>query len=282
MMAANYQHIGGGENRLGRHYSRFSAFWPPAALADQSLALRKSQNAGSNRRSRAKSLLLALTGCVGLSVNTSVVGGTPAVLPSVPVLLSLSSRPEEFHLRALPEPCVTLSSHTAPVVQPLRTALPRPQAPPVSSWPVAKAEQRSPFAPAPLQGLRRYYGLLRPCAPLRYSRPCGWSRLRLVPSRGQRDEAQLLTFHYESLVELRATSTPDAARAVSGHPPSWSRRKGHPPVLTSPNPLSTLLQRFACARLSRPCLPKSGPGVSATLTTTAFARSSLRWLEIGS
>jgi hypothetical protein len=28
---------------------------------------------------------------------------------------------------------------------------------------VAKAEQRSPFAPAPLRGLRRYYGLLRPC-----------------------------------------------------------------------------------------------------------------------
>ena len=31
----------------------------------------------------------------------------------------LSSRPEEFHLRALPEPCVTLSSHTAPDVRPL-------------------------------------------------------------------------------------------------------------------------------------------------------------------
>ena len=56
-MAANYRHIGGGENRLGRHYSRFSAFWPPAAPADQSLALRKSQNAGSNRRSRANSVL---------------------------------------------------------------------------------------------------------------------------------------------------------------------------------------------------------------------------------
>jgi len=52
-MAANYQHIGGHENRLGRHYSRFSAFWSPAALTDQSLALRKSQNAGSNGRSRA-------------------------------------------------------------------------------------------------------------------------------------------------------------------------------------------------------------------------------------
>src|SRR6516165_12802045 len=30
-----------------------------------------------------------------------------------------SSRPEEFHLRALPEPCMTLSSHTAPDVRPL-------------------------------------------------------------------------------------------------------------------------------------------------------------------
>jgi hypothetical protein len=28
MMAANYRHIGGLENRLGRHYSRFSASGP--------------------------------------------------------------------------------------------------------------------------------------------------------------------------------------------------------------------------------------------------------------
>ena len=40
--------------------------------------------------------------------------------------------------------------------------------------------------------------------------------------------------------------------------------------------------RFACARLPRPCLPGSCPGVSATLTTTVFGRSSLRWLEISS
>ena len=31
----------------------------------------------------------------------------------------LSSRAEEFHLRALPEPCVNLSIHTAPDVRPL-------------------------------------------------------------------------------------------------------------------------------------------------------------------
>src|SRR5438874_2234721 len=54
MMAANYRHIGGSENRLGRHYSRFSRIWPTAFVADQPLALRKSQNGGSNRRRRAK------------------------------------------------------------------------------------------------------------------------------------------------------------------------------------------------------------------------------------
>jgi hypothetical protein len=31
----------------------------------------------------------------------------------------VSSRPEELHPRALPKPCMTLSSHTAPDVQPL-------------------------------------------------------------------------------------------------------------------------------------------------------------------
>jgi hypothetical protein len=52
-MAANYRHIGDRENRLGRHYSRFSPFWPTPALAGQSLALRKLCDAGSNRRSQA-------------------------------------------------------------------------------------------------------------------------------------------------------------------------------------------------------------------------------------
>src|SRR5262249_48080596 len=54
MMAANYRHSGGGGNRLGRHYNRFSRIWLTTFLADQSLALRKSQNAGADRRSRAK------------------------------------------------------------------------------------------------------------------------------------------------------------------------------------------------------------------------------------
>src|ERR1700680_4768605 len=36
-----------------------------------------------------------------------------------PAGLSLSSGPEDFHLRALPEPYVNLSIHTAPIVRPL-------------------------------------------------------------------------------------------------------------------------------------------------------------------
>ena len=116
----------------------------------------------------------------------------------VPVLLSVSSRPEEFHLRALPEPCMTLASHTAPDVQPLLERLCSSTGSSCFQLANGQAEQRSPFAPAPLQGLRRYYGLLRPCAPLRYSRPRGWSRLRLVPSRRQGTQVagadEVLTF----------------------------------------------------------------------------------------
>ena len=104
--------------------------------------------------------------------------------------------------------------------------------------------------------LHRYYIAVRPWLAHRYFRPRCWSRLCLFP--WHRSPGSHVP--YQSLVELRAAYTPDAARSVSGHPPSSSRETGQPPVLTSPNPISTLLQRFACARLSRPCLPKSCPG----------------------
>src|SRR5258707_13099403 len=142
---------------------------------------------------------------------------------------------------------------------------------------MAKAEQRSPFAPAPLQDLPRYYGLLRPCAPHRYSRPRGWSRLRLLPSRFRRDRAQVLTFR----TKVWSSFAPPTCRMPLGQSqasPELIPEEGSSPE--SPKPLSTLLRRFACARLSRPCLPESCPGVSATLATTAFDRSGLRWLEI--
>ena len=43
------------------------------------------------------------------------------------------------------------------------------------------AEHRSPFGPVPLQSLHPYYGLLRPCAPHRYSGSCGDLPLELLP-----------------------------------------------------------------------------------------------------
>ena len=90
---------------------------------------------------------------------------------------------------------------------------------------MVSAEQRSPFAPAPLQSLRHYYGLLRPCAPLRYSRPRGWSRLWLLPwhrSAGSH-------VPYECLVEVRAAYMPDAARAVSVSSPELIPEVGSTP-----------------------------------------------------
>jgi hypothetical protein len=41
VMAANYRHIGGAKNRLGPHYSRFSAVLVRGVPAAQSPALRK-------------------------------------------------------------------------------------------------------------------------------------------------------------------------------------------------------------------------------------------------
>src|SRR5215831_17077498 len=78
--------------------------------------------------------------------------------------------------------------------------------------------------------LRRYYEAVRPSPAHRYFQPHGWSRLCFFPWH-RRPGSHV---PYRSLVELRAAYTPDAARAVSGHRPSSSRRKGHPPVLTSP------------------------------------------------
>src|SRR5262249_37466278 len=84
---------------------------------------------------------------------------------------------------------------------------------------MASAEQRSPFGPAPLQSLLPYYELLRPCAPLWYSGPCGVCRLDVSLGIG----ATGSHVPYKSLVELRAADMPDAARAGFRVLPSCSR-----------------------------------------------------------
>jgi Resolvase, N terminal domain len=82
--------------------------------------------------------------------------------------------------------------------------------PPVTGWLCVAAEQCSPFDPAPLQNFSLYYELLRPCAPHRYSDPCGSSRSDVSVCIG----ATGSHVPYKSLIRLRAAYVPDVARAV--------------------------------------------------------------------
>src|SRR5713101_2653360 len=87
---------------------------------------------------------------------------------------------------------------------------------------------------------------LEPLAPFPLASPARFSRSIQEPGRDSR--------------HLHAGCRLSSLR----HPPSLSRRTGHPSVLTSSKQISTLLQRFAYARLSRPCLTGSCPDFSAT------------------
>src|ERR1700724_2303611 len=81
--------------------------------------------------------------------------------------------------------------------------------------------------------------LLRGSPPLSGASVLSASRLEpLVPFPWHRRPGSHVP--YKSQIELRAAYMPDAAWAVSVHPPSSSRKMGQPPVLTSSNPLSTL------------------------------------------
>jgi hypothetical protein len=123
--------------------------------------------------------------------------------------------------------------------------------------------------------LHHYYRAVRPSPAHRYFQPRGCGRLRFFPWH-RRPGSHV---PYKSQIEFRAAYMPDAAWAVSVHPPSLSRKMGQPPVLTSSNRFSTLQKRFACARLSQFCLPDSCSGFSATFTTVTFDHSSLRCLR---
>src|SRR5580704_10434731 len=189
----------------------------------------------------------------------------------------MPSRPGEFHPGPLTDPDLNLSIHPARVTA---RRLPPSAEPSGSSRfnPVGPCStaMTCPLCSTGITPLPHYYRAVRPSPAHRYFRPRGWSRLRLFPCH-HRPGSHV---PYKSLIELRAVYMPDAAWAVSVHPPSLSRKMGQPPVLTSPKPLSTLHRRFACARLSQSCLSKSRSDFSATFTTIAFDDSSLRWLEI--
>ena len=83
----------------------------------------------------------------------------------------------------------------------------------------------TPFAPAPLQSFHHYYEAVRPSPAHRYFRPRGGRRLRLFPWH-RRPGSHV---PYKSLVELRATYTPDAARAAFRTAPELLPEEGSAP-----------------------------------------------------
>jgi hypothetical protein len=181
----------------------------------------------------------------------------------------LPSRPGELHPEPLTDPDLNLSIHPARAIArrlpgSSRCRLSRSSGddlPPSlhGHYPASTLLRSSP----PLSGASVLLASrLSPLEPFPLASPCRFSRSIQEPDRNSR--------HLHAGYRLGCLR----------HPPSLSRRSGQPSVLTSSNQISTLLQWFAYARLSRPCLTGSSPDFSATFTTMAFDHSSLRWLGI--
>src|SRR6516225_339349 len=118
--------------------------------------------------------------------------------------------------------------------------------------------------------LRRYYGAVRPSPAHRYFRPRGLSHLCLFPSH-RRPGSHV---PYKSQIELRAASMPDAAWAVSGHPPScprfWHRLNRFRHVISSSLALASL--NHTCRNLVS-TFPQRSPPLLLTTAACGGLRS---------
>ena len=120
--------------------------------------------------------------------------------------------------------------------------------------------------------LHRYYGLLRPCVPPRYSHPRGSSTwVSPLPS-----ERQVPVFHTKAWFTFTPLLCRMPPRQYAGFP--WT----YPGVVYASSfdivfLFSTPHQWFACARLPEPHLTQSSAGpFPTTLTTRALDPCSLR------
>jgi hypothetical protein len=103
-----------------------------------------------------------------------------------------------------------------------------------------------------------------------------WDTPCRSPSKVGCVETRLLPFHAKAADQARVVYMPDTAWPVSGHPPDLSRNTPHAPVSMSPVSVTTLHQRFACARLPDPYLTPHNGAFSSSLTTTVFNQRSMR------
>src|SRR5215475_5426041 len=131
--------------------------------------------------------------------------------------LTSRGRPGSFTPSPSQIPDVDLSIHPARVTG---RRLPPSAEPSGSSWfdPVGPSStaMTCPLCSTGITPLHHYYRAVRPSPAHRYFRPRGWSRLHLFPWH-RRPGSHV---PYKSQIELRAAYMPDAAWAVSGHPPS--------------------------------------------------------------
>ena len=184
-----------------------------------------------------------------------------------------SSRPGEFHPRALPEPDVRLSPHPAPPV---------PAA--CESNGFASATGSSPCRLTHTQGrtgrpprstritrLHRYDGPVRPFAPHRYFPPCGSSTWTFPFPSGR----QVPTFHTRACAGLTPPLMPVAARPVGRHLPSFVPGQRLEPGFDDVPTLSTLHRRFTHVRLPNAHLTGFCPPFPSTLTTPAVVPAQL-------
>src|SRR5215472_16457755 len=120
-----------------------------------------------------------------------------------------------------------------------------------------------------------------------HPRLTGWERRRLRSDTGSMVKAgSRLAIHSQPFRgQLPKWSTRSAFRYSIAVRTEWSRHATAARSSSAVLPLSTRLLRpygsLALASLDHACRDHR-PGFSATLTTTAFSRSSLRWLEFSS
>lgn len=131
-----------------------------------------------------------------------------------------------------------------------------------------------PLRSSPVRNLHHYYGLLRPCAPHRYSHAYGGYPLAFLPwHRGDR-------FPRSTQKPESSSRRLNAGRRLGSKqvPPRLIPGQRLSPVLTSSLRFRHVIERFTFVRLLDPYLTGC-PAFSSTLTTRALYQCSLRWFE---
>jgi hypothetical protein len=135
-----------------------------------------------------------------------------------------SSSAGESLPHALTEPDVNLSAHPAPIVQPPERLRFTQKNPPTAGCPSCKAEQYSPFAPAPLGTFITTTGCSAPVLRIGTLTLMGASHLHFSLSIGTTGSH----VPHESLNQVHAVLMPDAIWAVNRFPPDLSRVNDSP------------------------------------------------------